>query len=424
MESQKKSEILELMLLYSKQYLGSGGPTSRLEESLSRLGDSWKLQTEAYGTPTGIFITVKEKDADSDPKTALVRIKEAGTDLGRLCKLEKIYIDLLAGSTSPFQALQTLKDESWQMSAYSKVQMASAAFLAGFGLCYTSYQKLVPSLLCATITAMIWFLSNVFFKRHLGNPIFTDFASAFFTLVLAAICQALVFPLSIEAYALGGIVLLVPGLALTTSISELADQNLVSGTAKFMQAILALLALGLAYLLFQQFASSWDLQSVLQPVVTKSQVKWISLLGVALNVSCFGIIFKVPPKALAWSTLTGLCGWAVLDMTSNSRLSAAAPFLASVVVGNLSLTFGRVFRLPSQVYSVPGIVAMLPGMLALNSVRFFASGDQDTGISFLFKVAVTAVSIVFGLMTARIPFQIGSRYEAKFFENLRTVWKK
>ena len=67
---------------------------------------------------------------------------------------------------------------------------------------------------------------------------------------LAALCQILM-PAPFEAYSIGGLVVLVPGLALTTAIAELADQNLVSGTAKLMQAVLTLLALGLAYMLFQ-----------------------------------------------------------------------------------------------------------------------------------------------------------------------------
>ena len=416
-------ELLEFMLLYAKQYLGSGGPTSRLEENLTKVGDKHNQFTESYGTPTGIFITLKEKDSENPPLTALVRIKDTGTDLGRLCKLERLYYDHISGKISVHSAMETMKSSLFMTPPYRNWQSALAALFAGFVISFSAYQQAVPALICGMITSIIWFVSNNFLKRHLGNPIFTDFISAFLTLLLAAVAHALVHPLSIEAYALGGIVLLVPGLALTTSIAELAEQNLVSGTAKFMQATLALLALGLAYLLFQQFSSSWDLKSVLQPVMQKKDVKWISILAVMVNVSCFGVIFKVPPKALVWSTLTGICGWAVLDMVSGSRFAAAAAFMASVIVGNLSLLFGRIFQLPSQVYSVPGIVAMLPGMLALNSFRFFASGDQDSGIAFSFKVAITAVSIVFGLMTARIPFQVGVKAEEKVLESWRTVWK-
>jgi uncharacterized membrane protein YjjB (DUF3815 family) len=187
----------------------------------------------------------------------------------------------------------------------------------------------------------------------------------------------------------------------------------VSGTAKFMQATLALLSLGLAYLLFQQIAVSLHLRDVLQPAHAKHTTDLLSALGVVLNIFCFGVIFKVPPRMLAWSTLTGLAGWLGMHLVTRTGAAAAAPYLGAVMVGVASLAFGKVFRLPSQVFSVPGVVAMLPGMLALSSFRYFASGDQDTGLGFTFQVAVTAVSIVFGLLTARVPFALGEKLRGR-----------
>ncbi len=210
-----------------------------------------------------------------------------------------------------------------------------------------------------------------------------------------------------------------PGLALTTAISELAEQNLVSGTAKLMQATIALLALGLAYLLFQQIAESMELTSVLKPAAGKKTTQIVSVLGVILNVSCFGIIFKVPPRMLIWSTITGVLAWVVMDRMRTTGAVAAAPYVASVAAGLVSLIFSRIFKIPSQVFSVPGIVAMLPGMLALSSFRYFASGDQNTGLAFTFQVAITAGSIVFGLMTARVPFSLGDKMTTPIWEKLQ-----
>lgn len=405
----KGNELLDFMLLYAKLYLASGGPTSRMEDSMGRVGNLYNKHTEVFATPTGVFVTIQDIDHEADPKTALLRINTSSTDLDRLCKLEKIYTDILDKRISIHAALETLKNKILTQTPYLRWQSGAAAFLAGAVISFDSYQRAPAALVSGFITAIIWFFSNLVLKRYVMNPIFTDFISAFLTLTLAAVAHGLVAPLSIEAYALGGIVLLVPGLALTTAISELAEQNLVSGTAKFMQATLMLLALGLAYLLFQQLAFSMDLSSALQPVTPKTKVLWISALAVIVNIGCFGVIFKVPPRALIWSTLTGLAGWSCLQLMMDTRTAAAAPFLASVVVGFVSLGFGRIFRLPSQVYSVPGIVAMLPGMLALSSFRYFAAGDSDSGLEFSFKVAVTAVSIVFGLMSARLPFVVRAK---------------
>lgn len=397
-------DILDFMLAFCRLYLNSGGPTSRLEDSLIRLGAYYERETEIFATPTGVFITLNDPKTTDDPTTALTRIRETGTNLGQLCFLENVLTDLQNGVVTLTEATTALRGSLKHLNRYSTPVSTAAAVVYGFAASFMNYQRPGVALVSGLITASIWLLASQILKRRIANPIFSDFTSAFLALVLAALSHAFILPLSVEAYAIGGILLLVPGLSLTTAIAELAEQNLVSGTAKFMQATLALLALGLAYLLFQQIAFSLELQGVLQPVAPRHTKLWISALGVVLGISCFGIIFKVPPRMLLWSTLTGLAGWCTLEAVRETSAAPAAPFLAAVMVGTVSLAFGKVFRLPSQVFSVPGIVAMLPGMLALTSFRYFATGDQDTGLAFTFQVAITAVSIVFGLMSARVPF--------------------
>jgi uncharacterized membrane protein YjjP (DUF1212 family) len=400
---------MEFMLLYGKHYLASGGPTSRLEDSLQKLGEQQAVPTEVFATPTGIFVTL----FGEFQTTALKRLRGASTDLGNLISLEELYGQIIEKKSSIKEGLLQLQSGALFTQTYTSWQSALAAFLAGFAISFDAYQRVIVSFVSGLITAIVWFLSNSYLKRHVPNPIFADFIGAFFTLTLGAMAHGWIFPISIEAYALGGIVLLVPGLALTTAISELAEQNLVSGTAKFMQAALALLALGLAYLLFQQISFSLNLREVLQPVAPKIHPSWISAVAIWVNVTCFGVIFRVPPKRLIWASFTGLSAWLVLQWIISTKAAAAGPFLASVVVGMVSLWLGKIFRQPSQVFSVPGIVALLPGFLALNSFRYFATGDENSGVAFTFKVAITAVSIVFGLMTARIPFQLVSTIGAE-----------
>lgn len=402
-------QLLSFMMAFSRLYLNSGGPTSRLEENLIRVGARFGRETEVFATPTGVFVTLNDPRTSDDPVTALSRIRETGTNLGQLCQLENILRDLETGVASVGEATGALQSPDLTRSRYSRGVTALAALVAGFVASFTIYQRLTAALVSGVITALVWFLMNHVLKRQVSNPIFSDFTGAFLTLVGAGLAHAYVAPIAVEAYAMGGIVMLVPGLALTTAIAELAEQNLVSGTAKFMQATLALLALGLAYLLFQQIALSLELKNVLEPQATKHTTDLVSALGVVLNIFCFGVLFRVPPRMLGWSTFTGLAGWTALHAVSRTGAAAAAPYLGSVMVGTASLAFGKMFRLPSQVFSVPGIVAMLPGMLALSSFRYFASGDQDTGLEFTFQVAVTAVSIVFGLMTARMPFTTAER---------------
>lgn len=394
--------IIHFMAEYGRAYLSGGGPTSRLEDDLAKLGKKLGYPTEVYATPTGIFVSCL--DAGGHPHTALYRIKDSNIDLGRLCWLEGIFHDLNAGKISLAQAHKILNSKHLKKPKYKLKQNILAAFLAGFALSYPAFRLWHAAIASGLIATCTWWISGPGLKPKISSSIFRDFFGCIVTLALAGLCQ-IVMPAPFEAFTIGGLVVLVPGLALTTAISELADQNLVSGTAKLMQAVLTLLALGLAYVLFQELSNAFGLipapSSGPRPLPLV-----VSALGMMISVSCFGILFKVPPRSLIWSTLTGLLGWAILQSFSATQHIAAASYLASLTVGVISLVLGKRFHVPSQVYSVPGIIAMLPGMLALTSFRSFAMGQQSSGLEFAFRVALIAGSIVFGLFTARIPFVI------------------
>lgn len=394
-------EFLEFLSQYARRYLACGGPTSRLEESMAKLGAGFGISTEIFATPTGVFFTCKERD--KQPITALARIKDSSINLGELCRLERVLEEVSSRKTNIREATEFLQKSDPHSSPYPTWHFAFAAFVAGFVVSFDSYQSLMSAWISGLITLITWIITSPILGRIISNAIFRDFLGASFALFLASLANVWN-PLSIEAYSIGALVLLVPGLLLTTAIAELAEQNLVSGTAKLMKALLVLLAIGLAYVLVHEISHSLRLEGILEATKQKPRVFMISFLSVLSSVYCFGVIFKVPPVSLVWASLTGLLAWLALKGMQGSAVGIAAPFVASVVVGFSSLIFGKLFRIPSQTFSVPGLMALLPGMLAFSSFRYFALGQEETGMALSFKVLVTAISITLGLITARVPF--------------------
>lgn len=389
------------MRVYANKYLASGGPTSRLEESLRQLGQNCELITEVFATPTGVFVSAGGRF--QDPATVIARIPESGINLGQLVKLEQLLDDVNTEKVSVRVATETLDSALFSRSFYRPWQTAAAAFGGGFVVSFASYQSMIAALGCGAIALLTWLVSGSFLARPFPNLIFRHFLGAVLSIGLAAIANAF-YPLSMEAYSMGGLIILVPGLAITTAIAELAEQNLVSGTAKLMQAGLVVVSLGLAYLLVQEVLHSFAYVSA-AAVSFKTADPYLAGAAILASVACFGVIFKVPPKSLPLAALTGACGWFVFHQLVDSPFAITSTFAAAFMVGVLSLGLGRFFALPSQVYSVPGIIALLPGMLAFSSFRYFAAGNNESAGALGFKVILAAVSITFGLMAARFPFR-------------------
>jgi uncharacterized membrane protein YjjP (DUF1212 family) len=391
--------LSDFMLQYGKHYVASGGPTSRLEEQLCKIGDKFQNPVEVFATPTGIFITEKDQ-------THLLRIKEGGINLGKLCWLEDLYQAILSSKTNLLEANLSVRGTEIDAPIYSQNEKILAAFFAGFASSISHYQNSIAAICSGLIALITWWCTTQFLSTRFNSSIFRDFMGCVITLFLAGMAQFFGH-LPVEATALGGLLILVPGLSLTVAISEIADQNLVSGTAKLMQSLLTLLALGIAFLLFAEIGVRLGLKTLDVKAIEKPALL-VALLSVTITINCFGILFSVPPKSLFGATLVGLIGWILLKVLepSQGEISVLAPFCASLGVGAVSLLFGRWFSAPSQVFSVPGILVMLPGMLAFSSFRSFANGHQQAGIELGFQVAIAAGSIVFGLFSARIPFAL------------------
>ena len=75
--------------------------------------------------------------------------------------------------------------------------------------------------------------------RRVFEPVASLMAAA-----LAVVTAQFVSPLSIYVTTLAGLIVLVPGLTLTTAMTELATRDLVSGTARLMGAVLIFLEIG------------------------------------------------------------------------------------------------------------------------------------------------------------------------------------
>src|SRR3990167_2145371 len=110
--SNHERSLLPFLLLYARHYLSSGGPTSRLEESITQLGEKFGHQTEVFSTPTGVFITSQPKN--KAPQTALARIRNTTINLGNLCTLERIFKDTESTHISLEEAMRILESSLLQ----------------------------------------------------------------------------------------------------------------------------------------------------------------------------------------------------------------------------------------------------------------------------------------------------------------------
>lgn len=393
-------EYIDLITKFAHRYLACGGSTSRLEEKLSDLGEKAKIHTEVFATSTGVFITCKPENSVKSV-TRMSRIKTGENDLSELVRLENILDEVREKDFEYSQVIDQIVNE--RKEEFSKITFLFALLVFGMATSLPAYGSIIGAVGSGVVAILVFWMSGTFAKKMGLTGVFTEFLGCTAVFVLSGLLGQKL-GLHPKAFAVGAMILMVPGLTLTNAISELAEHNFVSGTSKMMRGFLTLMAMGTAFLLVQ------DLVTIVEDINLFSETQtslypssfWLKLFGIAASVAGASILFNVPLTLIPYTLITGVISWIVLYLLKDSGFFVLGSFLPAFSVGTFSLVFSRIFKVPSQVFSVPGILSLVPGMLALSSFFQF-SGVQETQGGIGMRVMVVACSIVFGLFTARIP---------------------
>lgn len=397
------TEMVQLAVELGTRYLAAGGPTSRLEERLSATAREFEIFLDVFSTPTGIFVTGQDLNRQS-PITIVARIDKAATDLTELVRLEQLLEQLVDHKIGLQEALFELKQPRPEIKGLASLFYRSSFFLLGFGGSFSAYGSWTAAFWSGVICFLFGFLISSLGERWGWSGIFRNFAGCFGALIISGfLSQWLGLPA--DAMVLGILLLIVPGLSITTAISELADHNFVSGTAKLMKSFLILLAMGIAFLLANDLATwffpgiefyRWGLQ--------EEQPTWVQLLGHALVIGSFSGVFFAPYRYIPFALLPGYLSWWVFRVFNFSDVVVLGSFLPALTVGFVSFALSRWLRVPSQIFTVPGILSLVPGMLALSSFTVMSSPTGSESGAIFLQAMIVAGSIVFGLLTARVPF--------------------
>ena len=240
-------EATRLALEVGRILLQSGATTNRVELMITKVCRCFGFgHTESFVTPTGIFLTVS--DGEDQLSTSIKRIESRRIDLGKITeishlvqKLERIHKDITKQNMSAaqlYEALQTIDNaKPWPQW----LQIISGGTSAGF-FCLLfggSWHEFPVALVVGLLVSLsIRYIS----KLNINNFLLNVISSAL--VVLFAQTMDLFVPyIKLDNIIIGGIMLLVPGLAIVNAIRDTMSGDLVSGTARAVEAIFIAVAI-------------------------------------------------------------------------------------------------------------------------------------------------------------------------------------
>ncbi|MBL4745831.1 MAG: threonine/serine exporter family protein [Flavobacteriaceae bacterium] len=257
----------------------------------------------------------------------------------------------------------------------------------------TNWISCLVSFLMGGIVYLLNYLSS---KFTFINNTFEALASFIVSILIGVL--SLYFPtINVPLTILAAIIILIPGMAITTALEEITYKSLVSGSAKFFDAFMSLFKQFFGVLLaFSIFKMVHDID-IVRPVVNNIP-KWATYLGIPLLSFCLLPIFQVRRKDVLFSVLTCIISYSISVLFSFSGILLST-FIGSLTVVLVSNLFSRITGSPRLVYITQGIIMLVPGSKAFIGISsvFLDTPVQNTE-SIGMQVAYILMGVIGGLL--------------------------
>lgn len=235
-------EIMEVCLTAGRIMLNSGAETYRVEDTMTRIAESFRVEkAHAFVTPTGIILSAE--GADDLEETKFIRITERSIDLHKVSLVNDISRKVSNGSFNLEETKRELeKVEASDFTFPIWLQIVAAAFVSGCFLImfHGTWGDFIP----AFITGGLGYAIFLYFQRVVHVKFFSEVFAAFCIGFIAVFFVKIHIGSHLDKMITGSVMPLVPGVLITNAIRDLMAGDLISGLSRGAEALLTATAIG------------------------------------------------------------------------------------------------------------------------------------------------------------------------------------
>ncbi len=373
-----------------------GTPAHRIEQALEVATERLGLPSQFFSLPTVILAAF---GAPEQRSTGLIRVQPGSVHLEKLVLLDEVMKDLLRGAVTPGQAAARVdaveatpaRYGPWlTIVAFALASACAARFFAG------GVREIAAAALLGAFTAGLGLVQRV----RPGFQRVYEAAAAFGVSFLALCIATRLGGMSSYVITVASLVVLLPGLALTMAISELAAQSLVSGTVRLVSAAVVLVELTFGVALGRAVALRLvDGAGSFEPALLPAWTLWLALV---LAPCAYTVLFRAQPRDLLPILVAGVLGFGGERFGSETFGPEMGGFFGAFAVALASNLWSRFINRPVAVTLLPGILLLVPGSLGFRGATLMLERDIVSGVEAAFRMLFVAAAIVAGLLFANV----------------------
>lgn len=240
-------QVVGLVLLAGELLLTCGAEMYRVEETIERMGKAANFtQVEVFATPTGLFISLHA--TDGRVYTRVRRIRQVQNNLSTISEINALSRTFSAGLISVDGVQKELESLQKRGTPQSFVRYLMGGLgAAAFTLMYVGswFEAFIAFIVGTIVLIVVSWLE--------GYPVPTVLQAATGAVVAAGLVMGLadLIVFNSNVVILGSVMILAPGVAMTTAIRDMLSGELVSGVTRGAEAlaIAVAIATGVAIIL-------------------------------------------------------------------------------------------------------------------------------------------------------------------------------
>ncbi len=394
------SERARFLIELARRLHQFGTAAPRLEAAIERVSRRLGLRVQPLCTPTSILISIvdgEKPEGSIADHTEVIRMRPGDLDLGRLAQVDLIADDASLGRIDIQEGYKRLRE----------VQAPNTSVRHGlriicFGVVAASVAILLKAswadvIAAAVLGLLVGSLARLAEYRPRLSKTFEAIAALMATFI-AIMISVWITPITVNHVVIASLIVLLPGLMLTTAVTELASEHLVSGMARFAGAMSVLLKLAFGTVAGTQLAKLLQLSAnpKLDFIPVPWWTEWFALFAAGL---AFTVLFKAARRDILVVLLAAIIGYVTTrygGIVGGS--SEFGVFLGGLVMGALANLYGRIANRPGAIVRVPGIILMVPGSVGFRSLFFVFERDVYLGLDTAFSMVILLACLVVGLL--------------------------
>jgi uncharacterized membrane protein YjjP (DUF1212 family) len=380
-----------------------GTSAPRLEMAVAGAAQRLGLIADVWSSPTAVIISFADLAQGEEgvaQTTQVMRLAPGEVNLKRLCEADAIADRAIAGELDLREGFRLLRALGLPDTRREKI-----GSIASYGLSAASIAALflhsswVDLLVAAVIGVIIGGITLLAASRP-RLAVASDAICALVATGVTIVVSAFVVPLAIKSVVLASLIILIPGMSLTTAVREISSQHLVSGMARMGGAMSTLLKLTFGTIAATQLCAALGITA--RDFALPALPAWTDYPALLVAAIAFAILFRAARRDWPVVIVAVIVGY--LATRWGGAISGSLPgapfgvFLGGLLLGALANIYARFAHRPGAVIREPGILLLVPGSVGFRSMSFLLERDTSLGMDTGLLLLTLLVSLVGGLM--------------------------